>query len=377
MTKEKRPKIPAKTQFKLWLAAGGRCELCNDDVYVDGFTLKEGNWSNIAHIISWTPNGPRGDKGLSSKLATDFSNLMLMCAKHADLIDTINYLKEYPTEKLREMKMDHENRIKNLTRITNEAKTNILIIQSNIGGNHVEINTNEVLNAVTSNRMYPVEKPFIIDLTADVGDGNNGYYSAKATEISNRLNGFLDRFNSFSERQHISIFPLALMPLLVHLGKELGDKHSIQLFQHQRTPSSWVWEDKYTTSEYIVNNPQRVVKSKDVYLKIALSDYIEEDKLKTVPGMNENLYEITIDQPSTNFLTNRNLIPKFDAVYRQMLNEIQKKHGLDCTIHLLMAAPAPIAVQCGLSLLTRKDPALWAYDFNKNDGGFIKALKVN
>jgi hypothetical protein len=377
MTKEKRPKIPASVQLKLWIYSGGRCQLCNEPVYVDGSTLKEGNWSNIAHIISWSPSGPRGDKVLSKKLEKDFSNLMLMCTKHAKLIDTRPCVTEYPVSRLRDIKADHENRILRLTEITNESKTYALVIQSNIGGNHVEINLKEVLTAITENRMYPKENPFIIDLTGDVGGGDTEYYSAKATEITNRVRGYLDRFNSLSERQHISVFPIALMPLLVHLGKELGDKHSIQLFQHQRTPSSWIWTDETESTNYIVLKPQEIVQSKDVYLKISLSDQIGEDKLQTIPSINQNVYEITIPEPTTRFLKNRSLLPKFDAVYRLVLNEIQVVHGIDCVIHLLLAVPAPIAVQCGLSLLTRKDPTVWAYDYDKERGGFIRALKVN
>lgn len=377
MTKEKRPNIPAAIQLKLWITSGGRCQLCNDNVYTDGYTLKEGNWSNIAHIISWSPNGPRGHETLSEKLATDFSNLMLMCNKHAKLIDTKKYIEEYSIDRLKAIKLDHEQRIATLTKITDEARTYPLIVQSNIGKNPVEVNLKEVEGGITQNRMYPKAEPFVIDLTGDNGHGKADYYLAKASEITTRVSAFLDKFNSYSERQHISIFPLALMPLLVHLGKELGDKHSIQLFQHQRSPSSWVWQDEEVPFEYIVSKPKTVVTSKDVYLKLALSDHIGEDKLSTIPDINSNIYEISIDHPTTRFLVNRNLIPKFDAVYRQVLNEIQKVHGLDSTIHLLMAAPAPIAVQCGLSLLIRKDPALWAYDFDRDQGGFIKALKVN
>jgi len=377
MPKEKRPHIPFTIQFKLWLASGGRCQLCNENVYTDGYTLKEGNWANIAHIISWSPNAARGHRTLSKKLATDYSNLMLMCSKHAKLIDTKKYIEEYPTERLKAIKSDHEQRIAKLTEITDEARTYPLIIQSNIGKNPVEVNLKEAEAGITQNRMYPKAEAFVIDLTGDIGHGKVEYYSGKASEITTRLNAFLDKFNSNSERQHISIFPLALMPLLVHLGKELGDKHSIQLFQHQRSPSSWVWQDEEVPFEYIVTKPQSFTESKDVYLKIALSDHIGEDKLSTILDINSNIYEISIDQPTTRFLVNRNLIPKFDAVYRQVLNEIERVHGLDSTIHLLLAAPAPIAVQCGLSLLTRKDPALWAYDFDREHGGFIKALKIN
>src|SRR5690606_18452055 len=104
---------------------------------------------------------------------------------------------------------------------------------------------------------------------------------------------------------------------------------------------------------------------------------IGEDKLKSIPDINSNIYEIGIENPTPHFLVHRDLIPKFDVIYRQILNEIQRFHGANCNINLLMAAPAPIAIQCGLSLLPGKDPNIWAYDYDKKYGGFIKALKVN
>jgi hypothetical protein len=225
--------------------------------------------------------------------------------------------------------------------------------------------------------MYPADKnPMVIDLTGDIGDGGIDYFEAKAREISVRLKSFIDKHNSSESRQHISIFPLALMPLLVYLGKELGDKHSIQLFQHHRSPSDWVWHDLANAPEFIFNKPQDINQEKNAYLKIALSDYIGQDKLNSIPEINSNIYEITIENPTTGCLVHRDQIPKFHSIYRQALNEIQKAHGVDCHLHLLLAVPAPIAVQCGLSLLTRKDPHMTVYDYNSTSGGFFKALII-
>lgn len=372
--KEKRPSIPPKTQFKLWLKSGGRCQLCNKLVYKDGYTLSEGNWSNIAHIISWSASGPRGDKLLSPKSAKEYSNLMLMCNEHAKLIDTPPYIAEYTKEKLKSIKHEHEKRIETLTQIKETSKTHPLIIQSNIGGNPVEININEVKTAVIKNKMYPYEEPFVIDLTGDNGHGDSSFYEAKAKEISIRVKSFIDKYNANTTRQHISIFPLALMPLLVHLGKELGDKHSNQLFQHHRESGSWVWTKLKNFPPYIVNKPTKVNKNSEVFLKISLSDYIGQDKLNTIPEINNNIYEITISNPNPHFLINRDQLTLFDKIYRHLLNEIENLHGKDCNINLLLAVPCPIAVQCGMSMLIRKESQITVFDYDSVSKGFFKAL---
>ena len=119
----KRPAIPEKTRTRLWVLAGGRCQYegCNKPLWQDELTMAQMNTAYIAHIIAAEPNGPRGDKELSPKLATDISNLMLMCDEHHRLIDRED-VEGHPVERLHEMKRKHEERIELLTSIKREKK---------------------------------------------------------------------------------------------------------------------------------------------------------------------------------------------------------------------------------------------------------------
>ncbi|MFR3003903.1 MAG: hypothetical protein ACLTML_00425 [Blautia faecis] len=96
--KKKRPAIPENVKRELWIKSGGRCEFrgCNKYLYKDGVTKQPRNLANIAHIVSWTPTGPRGNQN-SEKLATDISNLMLTCSEHNNLIDDPRYVEMYPS----------------------------------------------------------------------------------------------------------------------------------------------------------------------------------------------------------------------------------------------------------------------------------------
>ena len=92
--KKKRPAIPENVKRELWIKSGGRCEFrgCNKYLYKDGVTKQPRNLANIAHIVSWTPTGPRGNQN-SEKLATDISNLMLTCLTNWRSFRTITTLK--------------------------------------------------------------------------------------------------------------------------------------------------------------------------------------------------------------------------------------------------------------------------------------------
>ena len=68
---------------------GGKCEFrgCEKSIVEDMLTGDKVNFSNYAHIIASSANGPRGDKVLSSKLSNDENNIMVLCRDHHKEVD--------------------------------------------------------------------------------------------------------------------------------------------------------------------------------------------------------------------------------------------------------------------------------------------------
>lgn len=128
-------KISEQVKFRLWGKSGGRCQYegCNTPLWLDALTKAEFNTAYIAHIVADKPDGPRGSKEFSEKLAKDISNLMLMCDAHHRLID-IEDVEGHSVERLRMMKKTHENRIEIATSITEDKQSHILLYGANIGG---------------------------------------------------------------------------------------------------------------------------------------------------------------------------------------------------------------------------------------------------
>ena len=73
--------IPDSVKFRLWGKAAGQCQYdgCPQRLWLDELTKAEFNTAYIAHIVSDKPDGPRGHATLSALLASDISNLMLLC----------------------------------------------------------------------------------------------------------------------------------------------------------------------------------------------------------------------------------------------------------------------------------------------------------
>jgi hypothetical protein len=97
-------------------------------------------------------------------------------------------------------------------------------------------------------------------------------------------------------------------------------------------------------------------------LLLALSDYLTVDKYKDMVNGNPHVYKLSIDKPVQGYLTKKSEKAAFIKSCRQLLNRIQKEVGQECTIHVLPAMPASLAVEFGRLLQPTKDPKIWIYE---------------
>jgi len=372
----KRSNILPETVLKLWALAAGRCEFlgCNEPLWRDGLTLQEANLSHIAHIIAASPNGPRGDRIESKKMERDFSNLILVCSKHHKLIDNKKLVKKYSVGLLRDFKRLHEERISIQTSIQENMATTILIFKANIGDCMVEIPFDQICQAIYPK--YPSDdKGIELDFTKHSGEGDKHFWNSFKDEISSQIKLNLRK----SKINNLSVFALAPIPLLIQLGKCLGNKISSDIYQRHRDAQDWIWK-KNTAGKsfrYIVKKRCINSKNKKIVLILSLSGKIHHNEIKDLIGKKVARYEITIERPSPNFLKTRKHLLKFKEIYRNLISEIRSKHGPKCQIHLFPAIPAPIAVLCGQELLPKSDPQLYIYDYNKEKNGFRFIFNIN
>lgn len=87
----------------LWGRSGNRCAICKIELSPDGSVETIGE---IAHIVSRTREGPRGNDALLLSKRDDYSNLMLLCPNHHSEIDKLP--DSWPSSKLHQLKEEHE-----------------------------------------------------------------------------------------------------------------------------------------------------------------------------------------------------------------------------------------------------------------------------
>ena len=73
-------RIPQITRLLLFVRAGGRCQFdgCNKFLLEHPLTVAEGNFAQVAHVVAFSRQGPRGARSRPARI-NDVGNLMLLC----------------------------------------------------------------------------------------------------------------------------------------------------------------------------------------------------------------------------------------------------------------------------------------------------------
>lgn len=369
MAGNNRPNIPEHVKIQVWTEAAGRCQFhnCNKPLWYNELTLSHTNFGQLAHIIGASEDGPRGGNK-SKELAKDTNNLLLACGTCHKEIDASLTRGDYSVERLREMKAEHATRVRMLLDQPGR-KTRPLIFKTQIGGQQSAFSKRAILQAILPDNTDTIEDHWY-RITSKSFDREKQYsWDTVMQEIDANISD-INRACSNGKVNHISVFGLAPQPLLMYLGKSLGDKISCQIFEPRRTENQdnmWKWnEEDGTTIEF---KTARIKKSDspDVILLIALSDYLGDDKFADMPLKNPNIYEITIANPVQGFITKKSDVSNFKLSMRSLLNRIQKEAGKNCKLHVVPAMPASLAIEFGRLLQPTKDPDITVYEYTSGN----------
>lgn len=369
--------IPNIRRLLLFVRAGGRCEFDGHNKYLlrHSLTLGDGNFGQMAHIVAFSAGGPRSEKKHSAQSVNSVDNLMLLCPECHKLIDM--HPEQYTTKTLKQFKQRHEKRIYRLTATHPDRQTKVVVLKSMIASRAVEVSLPEIQEAIAPR--YPDADPFIIDLSGIPDSGDEAFWSTAVRAIDQHCDRlYADGFDS-SSPHHISVFALAPIPLLVHLGSRLTSKIPVDLYQRHRDKENWAWNTGGTPVTYTVREVRSGTEKLKVALVVSLSGTIPIETLPSDIDSRFTVYELTLAgiTPNPGFLRLRNDLITFQRTYQEVLATIIKDHGSVEEIHVFPAVPAPVAVALGREPLPKVHPALVIYDYNKKNGGFTQTIRSN
>lgn len=364
-----RPPIPEQTKRELWARAAGRCQFrgCNKLLYLDEITKEPHNGATIAHIVAYSPDGPRGDPRRSKKLEKDINNLMLTCKTHGDHIDTLELVERYPEELLLEFKRDHEDRVRSATAAIDSHKTTILIFQGPVSGKRVEIEPEQARKAIKP-RWPADEGATLIDLNdLVVGEGRLAYWEVATEKIKAEIKQLLRRPAGQQPPQHLSIFALAPIPLLVLLGAEIN-RVEVDLFQKHRAKAAdtWCWDEGEPDADdalrvFVPAEPPGGIQ--DAAIIVSMTSRVDPEAAAAAIGRPYHAFEIRATRPGPTFLKYRSQLSSFSNELYRVLTTIRDDFREVRRLHFILSCPAPIAVEVGRSLIEKADPEAHIYEY--------------
>jgi hypothetical protein len=351
--------------------AAGMCEFegCNKRLFYDNVTLTEFNNAFVAHIVASSANGPRGDKVLSPQLSDKLENLMLMCADHHKLIDT--NVDEYPVERLKAMKVAHEEKLDRICSLFNVPKTEIVRFASPIKGTQaVDINYNLAAKAVLPDKHPASQYGILIPISSFYSYKSEDYWNDCVNQLQIQFQNVL--YNPYIQLQksEFSIFPIAPIPLIIKLGELIGDKLPCDIYQKTRVPDTWEWQSNELTNTFSIERKEYNDKSKNIALIISLTNEISNDRIPQIDEYRA-LYKITASELGVDCVKSILDLSDFWHTYQNVCEEILNFYGRDVRVHLFPATPVSAAFEIGRRYMTNTYPKISIYD---ECDGFFKTL---
>jgi SMODS-associated and fused to various effectors sensor domain len=371
--------IPNQIQVALWAKAGGRCEYrgCNKDLIGDLVVGREdGKFGFIAHIVADSPDGPRGDSTRSLLLAKDLTNLMLLCAKHHKAVD-IDYLADHREDVLSEMKAEHEDRIAIVTGIADERAAHVIRFAADIAMRDALISTRSIFSAMPPDH-HPAEGRTIdIELAGcDYADHETIYWTVQLENLRRVFTRKVKERIEQKEIKRLSVFALAPQPLLIELGRLLGDIVPVTVHQKHREPDTWRWQPSQPAIMFRTCECEGSPRSL-VALKLALSATVTDDRIRAVLGDEVAIWSLTAENPHNDIMRRPEDLAEFKRRLRRLLDRIKATHGEGAEVNVFPALPASAAVEVGRAWMPKADLPLHIYDQNRAAGGFIPTLTIS
>lgn len=356
-----RTKIDPRVELQLFTRSAGRCQFpgCGRFLLEYYVSKRSGNVSNKAHIVAFSKGGPRGDAPIDPKKIDSFENLMLLCYScHKDIDDNP---KLFSVELLRRYKQEQEDRMFALTAVKPETTTRVMRMEMSVRNQPSTTLDNHIWKALDGfhfDRRDTVEVLF-----PDVPDDNSPAYWQLFTK---RTEAMVDRLLSPELRSEaklpISVFAIARIPLLVHLGSVLSSKVDATIYNRDYRTNGWEWQTEGMPSSFSfdwINDRD----SQDVCLLVSLSGTVEFDKLPPDIRVKASIAQITISSGITDrgCMQNPLSVQSFSEAYQFALQEIRRRKP--AKLHLFPAVPVAAAVYLGRMLLPSVDPPALVYDW--------------
>ncbi len=371
--------IKKEVERELWARSAGRCQFdgCNKILYKSSVTQEKVNLAQMAHIYSFSENGPRGwGPFITNKQAlNNIDNLMLMCHSCHRIIDQDSEGLKYSATLLQMWKLAHEQRIQIVSGIAVDKKSHVVFYGANISNQKSLIQKNEAISAMFPFKYPADEKPVLLSMTSELKDHDNDFWKLESKNLEAIFTKYIEPKIEENNPADFSLFTMAPMPLMIKLGSLFTDKVIVDTYQPIREPKTWRWQEEPANFSFIVNNTEQY--EFNPVLIISLSGKISHDRIYKVIGENVNIWEVTVHEEflHNDFMKSKSQLSLFRSEMRKLMVQINKKHP-NTPLMIFPAMPISCSVELGRVRMPKSDMPWIIYDQNNQQNKFIETITI-
>lgn len=368
-TTVKRENIRDSVRNALWARTAGRCTFCNRRLLGDHRTyLHSVLLAELAHNIGAT-NGAGSPRSATNNDVDDTEaeeNLLLLCHDCHKIIDNPEHIAFFPPEKLREIKETFERRIEMVTDEGGLTRTAALRVGSHVRGSFAMASRREVGETLlAANYLGLVETRRSGDFTCRINGSakGRGFWDAAQQSIEDTLAQVRQAVDG-GDVEHISVFAIAPVPLLVYLGWHLDDKTPIRLFQKHRDQfTGWSWSDQSDPVDFEVVASEKDVSTEDVVLVCALTSEVSRAAFPPeVAGMSTIEVRPISSRPGPILISHEQSLTNFAKQWREALAMAEARFPKARRWHLIASAPVTAAIEAGRAIVRDIHPPVTIYE---------------
>lgn len=379
-----RPHLAELEKRRVWVRSGGRCAICNRDLLDGSLTDEPVSLGELAHIVGQqqTPGSPRGMAPYDKSLRDLADNILLACGDcHAE-IDNPQTLDLFTVEALRETKRIHEERIKHVTGLGMDQRTLVLRVIGQLRGRPLELAKRTAVGAVIASgerypffglsydrigvevdlRRLPGESPRVAGDDIAQPAPTKQYYDSARAMIDDVIDNILNDGLARDEVHHVSVFAWARLPLLVYLGRKLGDGYTVDLYQRQQSTDSWAWSQSSEPAQFVHSTPDES-DGDDGVLLASVSGTVHEDEVPEHLKGRPIFHIRVVNRTATGgVIDSKATLENFRLSLRDFFGELELKHKNISRLHLFGALPISAAIALGRVREPTVQPSIVTYD---------------
>lgn len=354
---------------RVWVAAGGRCTFCKEFIAEDDTTSQAVFVGQLAHIVGATEEegSPRGKSTLPLEDRARPENLMLLCAGEHKVIDDRGQWATYDEDQLLAFKIQHERDVRELTGLLRKPKTTVIRVAGDIRERAVDFSKQSVVRALLEEQKFPDFSLYDdsqnceVDLRQYDGedDSDPSYWALVKRTLEQRLKPLKNHLKT-KQIDHISVFALARIPILVQLGVLLDDVTNVTVHNRRRN-EGWGWYSA-TPTESLTFPVTTTPGEGDPVVTFSISAPVDLDalppELKGRPRYDIRAAGVRL---SPKVLRSADDLQALTDSWREVLAILEENHR-NQPINLVLAVCAAGAVEIGRAHMRAAQAPLRIYD---------------